>query len=107
MPPLCGYTIRLPPNGAGWAPEELWSRTKQKESHLSRAHTFGCPVYVLDPKLQDGGKIPKWNSRACQGIFVGFSPYHSTNVPLILNPTTQHISPQYHVIFDDEFTTVS
>jgi transposase InsO family protein len=98
---------RLPPNGAGWAPEELWSRTKQRESHLSRAHTFGCPVYVLDPKLQDGGKIPKWNSRARQGIFVGFSPYHSTNVPLILNPTTQHISPQYHVIFDDDFTTVS
>jgi hypothetical protein len=27
-------------------------------------------------------------------------------VPLVLNPKTQHILPQYHVIFDDDFTTV-
>eukprot|EP00804_Cyclotella_cryptica_P016247 CCRYP_005730-RA/>CCRYP_005730-RA protein AED:0.43 eAED:0.42 QI:0/0/0/1/0/0/2/0/262 len=54
----------------------------------------------------DGKKIPKWDSRARQGIFVGFSTRHSSLVPLILNPRTQHISPQYHVIFDDAFTTV-
>jgi hypothetical protein len=97
---------RLPPNGAGWSPEELWSRIKCHESHLPRSHVFGCPVYVLDPKLQDGKAIPKWDSKARQGIFVGFSTEHSTNVPLILNPKTQHISPQFHVIFDDDFTTV-
>jgi transposase InsO family protein len=97
---------RLPPGGDGLSPEEIWSSTRVVESHLPRAHVFGCPVYVLDPKLQDGHQIPKWNSKVRQGIFVGFSPHHSTNVPLVYNPTTQHISPQYHVIFDDEFTTV-
>lgn len=97
---------RLPLDASGPSPKEIWSSITCHESHLPRAHTFGCPVYVLDPKLQDGQSIPKWNSRVRQGIFVGFSPEHSTNVPLILNPTTQHISPQYHVIFDDEFTTV-
>ena len=66
---------------------------------------FGYPVYVLDPKLQDGKKVLKWDSRAQQGIFVGFSLDHSTLVPLVLNPCSQHISPQYHVIFDDDFTT--
>ena len=25
---------------------------------------------------------------------------------LVLNPRTGHISPQYHVVFDDDFTTV-
>ena len=96
----------LPPNGAGWSPTELWNRQKNPHSPLSRAHVFGCPVYVLDAKLQDGKKIPKWDSRARQGIFVGFSNEHSTLVPLVLNPKTQHISPQYHVIFDDDFATV-
>eukprot|EP00956_Cyclotella_meneghiniana_P017490 scaffold28544_cov39-Cyclotella_meneghiniana.AAC.1 len=82
---------RLPPDGYGAPPEELWS---------------GIKFYVLDPRLQDGKQIPKWDSKVRQGVFVGFSPDHSTNVPLVYNPKTQHISPQYHVIFDDHFTTV-
>eukprot|EP00804_Cyclotella_cryptica_P016249 CCRYP_005730-RC/>CCRYP_005730-RC protein AED:0.47 eAED:0.42 QI:0/-1/0/1/-1/0/1/0/200 len=97
---------RLPQHGAGLSPEELFSGIKFPRSGLPRAHVFGSPVYVLDPRLQDGKKIPKWDSRARQGIFVGFSTRHSSLVPLILNPRTQHISPQYHVIFDDAFTTV-
>ena len=97
---------QLPPGGHGLSPEELWSSIKSPRSGLPRAHVFGCPVYVLDPTLQDGGKIPKWNSRARQGIFVGFSTKHSSTVPLVFNPSTQHISPQYHVIFDDTFSSV-
>ena len=97
---------KLPPGGHGLSPEELWSSIKSPRSGLPRAHVFGCPVYVLEPALQDGGKIPKWNSRARQGIFVGFSTKHSSTVPLIFNPSTQHISPQYHVIFDDTFSSV-
>jgi hypothetical protein len=27
--------------------------------HLQCVHIWGCPVYVLDPMLQDGKKIPK------------------------------------------------
>lgn len=97
---------RLPPGGDGLSPKEIWSSTRCIESHLPRAHVFGCPVYILDPKLQDGHQIPKWNSKVRKGIFAGFSPDHSTNVPLIYNPSTQHISPQFHVNFDDQFSTV-
>ena len=39
-------------------------------------------------------------------MFVGFSPRHSSLVPLILNPQTGKISPQFHVIFDNWFTSV-
>ena len=37
---------------------------------------------------------------------MGYSPNHSSDVPLILNPATGHISPQFHVVFDDSFSTV-
>ena len=40
------------------------------------------------------------------GIYVGHSPVHAGNVALVLNPTTGHCSQQFHVVFDDEFTTV-
>jgi hypothetical protein len=39
-------------------------------------------------------------------MFLGFSSEHSSLVPLVLNLRTGHVSPQYHVIFDDNFETV-
>jgi transposase InsO family protein len=109
-PQAMSYAIwvhnRLPPHGNGLSPQEVWSGIKNTHSELPRAHVFGCPVYVLDPALQDNKKIPKWDSKARQGIFVGFSKEHSSLAPLVYNPRTQHISPQYHVIFDDKFSTV-
>ena len=39
-------------------------------------------------------------------IYVGCSPSHASNVGLILNPRTGHVSPQFHVVYDDDFTTV-
>jgi hypothetical protein len=61
----------------------------------------------LDHRLQSGGgKIPKWESRARMGIYVRRSPSHAANVSLILNPRTGQISPQFHVIYNDDFTTV-
>ena len=62
--------------------------------HLQRARVFGCPVYVLAKKL------PKWKKRARRGIFLGFSEQHHSTVALVLNPSTGHVSPQYHVVFD-------
>ena len=50
-------------------------------------HTFGCPCYVLDDRLQSGlGQIPKWEPRSWMGIYVGRSPSHASNFGLILNP---------------------
>ena len=40
-------------------------------------------------------------------MFVGFSHVHSSLVPLVLNVVTGKISPQYHVVFDDTFSTVN
>ena len=99
---------RLPKESlGGLSPDEMWSGVRSDHADLRRAHVFGCPVYVLDPRLQNGDQIPKWDSRARVGMFVGFSTDHSSLVPLVLNTRTGNISPQYHVIFDDKFETVS
>jgi hypothetical protein len=52
--------------------------------------------------------IPKWEPQAQMGLYIGRSPSHShaANVALIFNPRTGHVSPQFHVIFDDDFTKV-
>ena len=69
-------------------------------------HTFGCPVYILDASLQNGQQIPKWDSRVRIGIYVGKSPFHAGSVSLIMDTTTGLISPQYHCVYDDSFTSV-
>jgi hypothetical protein len=68
---------------------------------------FGSPAYVLKKGLQDGGKMGKWESRSWQGVYIGHSSCHSGSIPLIYNPVTTHLSPQYHVIYDEFFQTVA
>lgn len=97
---------RMPSISTGTSPLEIWTQTRSTSNELRRAHVFGCPIYVLDRNLQDGKAVPKWTPRAGLGMFLGFSPLHSSLVPLVLNLTTGKISPQYHVIFDDRFETV-
>lgn len=97
---------RIPNRYTGVTPLELLTKTKADHRDLSRTHVWGCPVYVLDPALQDNKKIPKWNKRARQAQFVGFSEQHSSLVAKVRHLVTGHISPQYHVVFDDLFQTV-
>ena len=94
------------PNAQGIAPADLFTGSTVPRHKLKDLHVFGCPVYVLDPKLQQGKKLPRWQPRSRRGIFVGYSPHHSSDVPLVLNLQTGSISPQYHVVFDDTFSTV-
>ena len=61
----------------------------------------------MDSRLQSGvGGAPKWEPRSRLGIYVGHSPSHAGSVALVLNPRTGHVSPQFHVVFDDHYTTV-
>jgi hypothetical protein len=94
------------PNDQGIAPGDLFTGTQLPRHKLRDIHVFGCPTYVLDPTLQQGKKLPRWQPRSRRGVFVGLSPHHSSDVPLILNLSTGSISPQFHVVFDDSFSTV-
>ncbi|KAL7463902.1 hypothetical protein ACHAXS_004255, partial [Conticribra weissflogii] len=82
--------------------------TKTKTDHwdLLRTHVWDCLVFVLNPKLQDGKKIPKWNCRLRLGQFLGFSDEHSSLAANVWNLATGYMSPQFHLVFYDEFETV-
>jgi len=92
----------------GATPLSIFSGSKVKDNVFwKHQHTFGCPAFVLDAPLQGsiGGK-PKWSERSRVGVCLGHSSQHSSTVALILNPTTGHVSPQFHIVFDDLFETV-
>ena len=94
-----------PKQESGMSPLELFTGTKQLHPILHNTHVWGCPAYVLDPALQDGKKLPKWKPRSRRGMFVGYSRNFAASVGEILNLTTKNISPQFHVVYDDWFTT--
>jgi hypothetical protein len=91
----------------GKTPDMRFSGVAAANLKLRDFHTFGCPCYVLDSRLQTNPKgVPKWEPRARLGIYLGRSSAHAGNIALVLNPKTGLVSPQFHVVFDDDFTTV-
>ena len=94
------------PNEHGIAPADIFTGTTVPRHKLRDLHVWGCPVFVLDPKLQQGQKLPRWQPRSRRGVFVGLSSSHSSDVPLVLNLQTGSISSQFHVVFDNSFSTV-
>ena len=102
----CWLHNHTPNRHHGWAPLEIFCGTRIDCQHLQRARVWGCPGYVLSPTLQDGKKIPKWAPRARRGQFLGFSKQHSSTIGLLRNLQTGYVTPQFHVVFDERFTTV-
>jgi hypothetical protein len=89
----------------GVSPQEKFSQVTVAP-RVKHCHTFGSPVYVLDRQLQEGRSIPKWTKKSRIGLYLGASPRHSRRVALVLNLETGHVSPQFHVVFDDLFETL-
>jgi len=70
-------------------------------------YVFGAPTYVLHKELQDGGSFRKWQQCAWLGIIVGNYTCHSNSNPLIFNPCSTHFMPQFQVVYDEYFHTVT
>jgi hypothetical protein len=88
----------------GITPDELFAGIQPVEHcRLNNYHVFGCPVFVLDDTLQSDHRIPRWDPRSRQGVFLGFSSQHANNVAYVLNIRTNEILLQFHVVFDDLF----
>ena len=98
---------RLPDRTSGSRREEVWSQSRYAHTDFSRAHVYSCPVYVPDHNLAKGKSIPKWSLTSCLGMFLGFSPLHSSLAPLVLNLITGKVSSCFHLIFDDTFFIVN
>jgi hypothetical protein len=98
----------LPSHHSRLAPIELFTGVKLPTyKAIKQARVWGCPVYVLDPKIQDGKKLPKWKARSRVGMYIGSSHEHSSTVGRVLNLRTGAVSPQYHVVYDELFSSVS
>ena len=96
----------IPQSMSGITPIKMVTSMKSDHCDLMWAHVWGCHVYVLEPKLQDNQKLPKWNGCACMGQFLGFSCEHLSLVAMIRNLYSGFVSPQYHVVFYNNFQTV-
>ncbi len=97
---------RVPNFESGLTPMELLTKQKADHHDILHSHVWGCPLYVLKPKLQNGQKLPKWNCWSRLGQFLGYSDEHSSLVANIRHLKTGFVSSQYHVVFDDLLKTV-
>ena len=98
---------RMPNQQSGISPLELLTDTKIDPTILKNARVWGCPCFVLDPKIQDGNKLPRWVPRSRRGQFLGRSSSHASSIGLIRNIKTGALSSQFHVIYNDFYSTVS
>ena len=103
----CYLWNHVPDPSNGLSPHDLFTRTRWPHRRFHDMHVWGCPVYVLNSAIRDGKKIPKWQPRSDKTIYMGTSPSHASTVPLVLNISTGALTPQFHVVFDDWFATVS
>ena len=97
----------VPQESNGLAPVDVFTRTRHPTRHLMDLRVCGSPAYVLDKVIADGKKLPRWKPRSSRRMFVGLSTRHSSKSPLVLNLESGYISPQFHVVHDDFFATVS
>jgi hypothetical protein len=74
---------RVPNVESGLTPLESITKEQSDYRDLLRGHVWRCPVLVLNAKLQNDQKLPKWNRRARMDQFVGFSDKHSLLVAYV------------------------
>ena len=94
----------IPNKSDGSSPVQRFTGV-EVQTKMKTFHTFGCPVYSLNTKLQNNQSIPKWEPRAQVGLYLGNSPRHARSVSLVLNLQTGRVSPQFHIQHDEFFET--
>jgi hypothetical protein len=68
------FIVNHVPNLNNVCPLDVVLKTVVPRHQLKNLHIWGSLCYVLDPKLQDGKKIPKFEPRSRQGLNLGWSP---------------------------------
>ena len=97
----------MPSMETGLAPVDIFTKSRWQQHKFHDLHVWGCPVYVLEKAMADGRKLPRWQPRSIRCMNMGLSDKHASTVPIVLNVATGYITPQFHVVFDDWFTTVT
>jgi hypothetical protein len=97
----------MPNVTTGLSPSDIFTKTRWEHRRFQDFHVWGAPVYVLEAALAGGVKLPRWQPRSTRMKLMGFSQKHANSVPSVLNPSTGFITAQYHVVFDDLFSTIT
>ena len=113
--PLWPYALRLASENLNNTPNmqhhdkltatQIFSNSLINDNPIHR-QPFGSPTYVLQSPLQNNLPFNKWQHRSKLGLYLGPSPQHARNVPLVLNLHSGLVSPQFHVVHDPTFTTI-
>jgi hypothetical protein len=92
-PMAVNYAIHIYNNtpDKGATPADIFTGSTVPLHRLLDLNVWGCPVYVLDSKMQQGRKLPRWQPRSRRGVNLGLSLQHSSEVPLVLNLQTGSI----------------
>ena len=92
----------------GRTPSYILHGVELEDIPVKYFHTLFCPIYALHARLQsDGGAgPPKGEPLSRIGLYLGHSAFHAGSITLDRNPNTGRVIPQYHVVFDDDFSTV-
>jgi hypothetical protein len=92
----------------GHTPESKFYGVNIENIPVKTFHTMFCPCCILDSRLHNADSIgpPKREQRSNICVYLGHFLFHAGSVALVYNPSTGHVSPQYHVVFDDDFTMV-
>ena len=86
---------KLPNMDSGVEPLEIYAGSSLYQSILRNEKIGGCPSYVLDPKLQDGEKLPKWDPITQQHQYLGKYSTHASSVGLRRNLRSGYIPPNF------------
>ena len=103
------YTANILNNistSSGFTLKEIFTGVKGNRN-FKNFHAFGLLAFVIDPTIQRGNKLPTSSPRSIPSVFVEKSCEHASNVSLVLNPDTNFISLQFHIVHNDDFQTVS
>ena len=92
----------------GKTPSSILHGVDLEDTPVKDFHTIFCTIYAFDARLQSAGGAgpPKWELCSHIGLNLGHSPFLAGGVALVWNPNTGRVSPQYHVVFDNDFSTV-
>ncbi|KAK2411518.1 putative mitochondrial protein [Trifolium repens] len=69
---------------------------KGRKPNISYFHQFGCTCYILNNKVH----LKKFDSKACKGIFIGYSERSKSY--RVYNSETNIVEESMHVKFDDK-----
>jgi hypothetical protein len=89
---------QTPKISSGMSPEGVWCSSKSTHSALRNAHPWGFPVYVLNPRLQDGLNLRKWAPTSRRAQYLRASLLHTRTIGLVPNLQTGNMSPQFQLV---------